>query len=705
MPRDTDLRVGLVGAGYISEFHARALQRVPNARLVGIADVAESRAAALAARFNAPRVFPTMEAMMNAGLDVIHILTPPDTHASLAIAALKNGCHVLVEKPAAINAEEVDRISAAAAAAQKSVCVNHSMLYDRFVSRALHLVRSGAIGIPLSFDYFRSSEYPPYRGGPLPIHYQGGGYPFLDQGVHALYLAEAFLGAIEDVKAYHGTHGCDSNLLFDEWRVAAQCQRGTANIQISWNVRPLQNWFVVQGTKGVLRANLFAMWLTHTPQLPLPKAPARALQAMSEGLSICAQVPSNIARFAAKKIVQYDGLHSLVAAFYRALQTGAPMPVPVEQARSTVYWTNRVAQEADAAKIKFQAKFQSAGHAKVLVTGANGLIGRSLVRRLLQNGNRIRIFVRRPPPAEFLNDRNIEVFLGDLGDPAAVDQAVAGTEIVYHLGAAMNGSAHDQERGTVCGTQNIVNSVIRHDVPRLVHISSLSCIHAAISGRGVTIKEDWPVEPAPKKRGAYTQAKTAAEKIVLDAVRDRKLRVVVLRPGRVFGPGMTLLTPEVARRMRNLFVILGDGTRELPLVYVEDVIDAIVLAVETSKFDGRVFHIVDRTRITQNQVVRDYISRNAIKAKVIHLPITLVYSLALGFEVLAKALHRSAPLSVYRVKSALARMQFDCARAENELGWQPRVGVASGLQETMAAERIHSGNNVLGPIQESWAAK
>jgi predicted dehydrogenase/nucleoside-diphosphate-sugar epimerase len=705
MPPDTDLRVGLVGAGYISEFHARALQRVPNARLVGVADVAESRAAALAARFNVPRVFPTMEAMMNEGLDVIHILTPPDTHASLAIAALKNGCHVLVEKPAAMNAEEVDRISAAAAAAQKSVCVNHSMLYDRFVSKALHLVRSGAIGVPLSFDYFRSSEYPPYRGGPLPIHYQGGGYPFLDQGVHALYLAESFLGPIEDVKPFFATHGGDSNLLYDEWRVAAQCQRGTANIQISWNVRPLQNWFVVQGTKGVLRANLFAMWVTHTPELPLPKAPARALQAMSEGLSICAQVPSNIARFAAKKIVQYDGLHSLVAAFYRALQTGAPMPVPVEQARSTVYWTNRVAQEADAAKIKFQAKFQSAVRAKVLVTGANGLIGRSLVRRLLQNGNRVRIFVRRPPPAEFLNDRNIEVFLGDLGDPANVDQAVAGTEIVYHLGAAMNGRAHDHERGTVCGTQNIVNSVIRHDVLRLVHISSLSCIHAAISGRGVTIKEDWPVEPTPQKRGAYTQAKTAAEKIVLDAVRDRKLRAVVLRPGRVFGPGMTLLTPEVARQIGNFFVILGDGTRELPLVYVEDVIDAIVLAVETSKFDGRVFHIVDRTRITQNQVVRDYISRNAIKAKVVHLPLALVYSLALGFEVLAKALKRPAPLSVYRVKSALARMGFDCARAENELGWQPRVGVASGLQETMAAERIHSSNNVLGPVQESLAAK
>jgi nucleoside-diphosphate-sugar epimerase len=168
---------------------------------------------------------------------------------------------------------------------------------------------------------------------------------------------------------------------------------------------------------------------------------------------------------------------------------------------------------------------------------------------------------------------------------------------------------------------------------------------------------------------------------------------------------MTLLTPEVARRIGNAFIVLGDGTRELPLVYVEDVIDAIVLSAETSEFDGRVFHIVDRTRITQNQVVSDYISRNAKKAKVIHLPMAVVYTLALGVEVLAKVLKRPAPLSRYRVKSALARMRFDCSRAENDLGWRPRVGVAFGLQETLASERANSSNKLLGRVQESCAAK
>jgi nucleoside-diphosphate-sugar epimerase len=242
-------------------------------------------------------------------------------------------------------------------------------------------------------------------------------------------------------------------------------------------------------------------------------------------------------------------------------------------------------------------------------------------------------------------------------------------------------------------------------VERLVYVSSLSCLHAAVARRSDVVTEDWPVEPSPTKRGAYTQAKTAAEKIVLDAVRDQHLRAVLLRPGRVFGPGMTLLTPEVARKMGNFFVVLGDGSRKLPLVYVEDVIDAIILAAETSEFDGSVFHIVDRAQITQNQIVRDYISKNAKKAKVIHVPVAIVYSLALGFELLSKVLNRPVPLSMYRVKSALARMQFDCSRAENDLGWQPRVGVTCGLQETMAAERVTYSHSGLRPVQQRLAAK
>jgi nucleoside-diphosphate-sugar epimerase len=260
-------------------------------------------------------------------------------------------------------------------------------------------------------------------------------------------------------------------------------------------------------------------------------------------------------------------------------------------------------------------------------------------------------------------------------------------------------------RGTVCGTQNIVDSVLRHDVPRLVYISSLSCLYASATELGQVVTEDWPLEPSPKKRGAYTLAKTKAERIVRDAVRDRDLHAVLLRPGRVFGPGKMLLTPEVARRIGNSLVILGDGTRELPLVYVEDVITAIERAAENSNFDGRVFHIVDSARITQNQYVRDYLLQRQQKARVIHVPLSIVYTLALGIELLSKFLKRPAPLSFYRVKSAMARLRFDCSRAEKEISWQPDSVTSFGLPKPIAIEHANSAENIFKRVPEGSAAK
>jgi predicted dehydrogenase len=452
----TRFRVGLVGAGYISEFHVSALRRVPNVSIVGITDVDASRSRAAVERFGLPASFPSVKAMVAAGVDVVHVLTPPAHHAAVAVEALELGCHVLVEKPLATSVEECDRIAQAAKAASKRVCVDHSLLYDFFIAKALDAVRGGAIGDLVTVDYLRSSDYAPYGGGPVPVHYRDGGFPFRDGGVHALYLMEAFLGEIQDVHAVFGTKGGDPNLLYDEWRALVTCARGHANIQLSWNVKPLQNVLIAQGTKGVLRADLHSLTLTVKRSTPLPKAMERALLAMTEGLQMCTQMTANSVRFVLKRILHYHGLQMLVADFYRTLASGAPVPVTPEQARSIVDWTERVARLGDVAKRRFLAKFPTELTAKVLVTGASGFIGRQLLRRLLEEGKRVRVLVRREPPAEWMNDPRLEVVLGDLGDPAAVERALAGIEIVYHLGATMSGGRVDFERGTVVGTQNVV---------------------------------------------------------------------------------------------------------------------------------------------------------------------------------------------------------------------------------------------------------
>ena len=687
MSLEKEIGVGLVGAGYISEFHIRALRRLKNVRIIGITDVAQARAQEVAEKFNLPAVFPSLAAMREAKPDVIHILTPPDTHARLAIEALEMGSHVLVEKPLATSVEDCDAIAVAAEKAGKQVCVDHALLYDHFVNGALDIVRSGRIGQVVSIDYIRSQDYPPYKGGPLPPQYREGGYPFRDLGVHALYLMEAFLGEIQDVQAQFATRGGDPNLLYDEWRTLVRCRNGIGQIQMSWNIKPYQHVLMVQGTRGVVRADLFGLSLTTRGLTRLPKHAEHAWNTCSEGLRFCTQVPANMFRVIRGKIMRYHGLQKLVEDFYQRLAKGEPSPVTVQQARSGIHWVERVARQADAAKEAFLAKFPQALTATVLVTGAAGFIGRRLLDRLLAQHARIRIFVRREPPAQLMNDPRIEVVLGDLGDPSAVDRAVAGVETLYHVGAAIRGSKADFDRGTVVGTQNIVNSARKYGVRKMVYISSLSVLYAASPREDRQVREDWPLEPHPEYRGEYTRTKLEAEKIVLQAVREHGLPAVILRPGLVFGDGAPLMSPAVALKARNRLVILGDGKGILPLVYVEDVVDAIIEAGRREGVEGQLFHVVDSTIVTQEELAREYIRATGGTMRITHLPRIVVYGLAGTIQVMMGLLRRAAPMSIYRVKSAMSFRPYECSAAELRLGWKPRVGVRAGLAATLASLR------------------
>lgn len=682
MTRPKKFRVGLVGAGNISEFHVRALQRLPNVTITGVTDLDESRARALVERFSLPGAFSSLEKLVEEGIDVVHVLTPPSTHAALTLSALEMGCHVLVEKPLATSVEDCDRIAEAARRVGRSVGVDHGLLCDPFIVRSLDAIRRGAIGDVVSVDYFRSQSYPPYAGGVLPPQYLEGGYPFRDMGIHALYLLEAILGDILDVTTQFTGGSGDPNLLYSEWRTLVRCRRGLGQFQLSWNVKPHQNVLLVQGTRGILRADLFSMTFTLRRARRMPEFVQRALNAWREGWNVCWQVPAGVLGVLRGRVLRYHGLQQLVAQFYESLSTGMPPLVTPERARSVVQWTERIARDADRDKATYLGRFPSTFKAKVLVTGAGGFIGRHLVKRLLAEGQCVRLFVRREPDAEVLDDPRVEIVLGDLGDPDAVKRAVLGTDLVYHLGAAVRGTGADFQCGTITGTRNVVDSMLMQGTKKLVYLSSLGVLHAVV-GNNRRVAENWPLEPHPEHRGIYTQAKLEAERIVCRAVAERQLRAVILRPGLVFGPGGTLLTAAVAQRLKKRLVILGNGQIPLPLVYIEDLVDAVRLAAERDVFDGSIFHLVDPEGISQNELVEQYVEATRERLKVQHLPRPVVYGLALGVSALAALLRRPAPLSIYRVRSALARITFDCRAAEERLGWRPRVGIRAGLLATL----------------------
>jgi predicted dehydrogenase/nucleoside-diphosphate-sugar epimerase len=672
-------RVGLVGAGYISEFHIAALRRLSGVELLGLFDLDARRARATGEKFHVP-VFPSLAALREAGAESLHVLTPPHTHAHVALNALDLGCHVLVEKPLAVDVNDCERIDAVAAEKGLRVCVNHSLLFDPQVRRALAAVRAGRLGKVVSVDILRSSVYPPYAGGPLPPRYRTPGYPFRDLGVHALYLFQAFLGPIENVTADWASLGGDPNLAFDEWRAQVRCRDGLGQFQLSWNVKPLQSQIIVQGTRGVLRVDLFLMFQALRAVTPLPKTIERVLNAVTDSTQPMIDVPRGIAGFLMKRILPYHGLHDLVAAFYQSLAEGTPPPVTVKDATPVVRWTEEIARMADRDQEARLARLTVSEVAPVLVTGASGSLGSALVQRLRAEGKRVRVMQRRVPERA---PEGTEVVVGDLGDPEGVERAVQGARFVFHVGAAMKGGGIEHQCGTVTGTRNVLEACVRHGVEKLVHISSLSVVDWAGAPAGAVLNEESSLEPRAEERGDYTRAKLEAERLVSEYTREHGLRSVILRPGQIFGGRTPLLTPAVARWAGGRWLVLGDGRLRLPLVYIDDVVDGILLAAESPLGGGEVIQLVDEEPWTQNDVLHAAVGE---PLRVVRVPRPLVFALGKVSELLLRPLGRPSPLSAYRLRSALAQRRFESRRAHDLLSWSPRVGVREGIRRCVLEE-------------------
>ncbi len=681
MEPNPTVKVGIVGAGYVSAYHARALRSLPFVELVGVADPDKNRAEVLAAKFKIPRVFPTLQAMAEAGPNVIHVLTPPATHAAMALEALNMGCHVFVEKPMAETVADCDRMIACARERGLVLSVNHSARMDPIVLKALAWVQDGACGEVTGADFFRSSDYPPYGGGtPLPPCFVNGSYPFQDLGVHGLCLLEAFLGPIRqaDVRYYASGLG-DPNLVFDEWRALVECARGAGQMYLSWNVRPIQNEIVVHGTRGVLLVDRYLQTLTLRTTYPAPKAVQRILGAGFNSLGTLCKVAWNTIRFATGRLVPSPGIHVSVVKFHAALRQGEPPPVPAEEGRRIIALLEDVSRRADAGKRCYLKETTTIPLPRILITGAHGMLGSALVHRLTEFGEPLRLLVRTPPatpPGE-----KIQLLYGDLGDPDAVDRAVQGIDLVFHLGATMRGGLAEFTSGTVWGTRNIVDACERHGVRKLVYVSSMTVLHNAGHLPDAPVTEKFPYEPFAARRGLYSQTKLEAERTVLQAAEENRIHAVVLRPGQIYGPGAGKAPPAGAITIGGRWVVVGSGAHYVPLVYIENVVDALMLAAQQDLPNGAIYQLVDPEGIRQKEYV-NWVRRSGRRVRVSYVPAWLLKCAGLGILALSKTLRRPAPFSPYRVDSITPLWPCDCTAAHTQLGWTPRFSIQEGMAIT-----------------------
>ncbi len=231
---------------------------------------------------------------------------------------------------------------------------------------------------------------------------------------------------------------------------------------------------------------------------------------------------------------------------------------------------------------------------RILVTGATGFIG-SRFCELLSLEHRIpyRALVRQFSRAARIARLDTELVAGDMLDAGSLERALAGCDVVVNL-------AHADDKTAKKQTSNLVDACIRAGVRRFVHISSM-----AVHGPSPTV----PIvseSTAPIKHWGetYSDAKAAAEAVVLAAAKRGDLRAVALRPTIVYGPYSFFVTPIVADARQGRISLIDGGRGTCNAVYVDDVCDAIMAALDRDDVVGSGFLINGDSRITW----RDFIT-------------------------------------------------------------------------------------------------
>jgi len=202
------MRVGIIGAGTIAHYaHFPGYQKVPGVEIVAISDIDAARAETAKARWNIPASYTDYRQMLKLGLDAVSICTPNYLHAEMTIAALEAGCHVLCEKPMAMNAGEAEQMVTAARNAGKFLMIGFN---NRFRADAMALKKLIGQGL-LGEIYFAKAGWVRRRGIPghgnwFTTRAKSGGGALIDIGVHMLDLAVWLMGRPQPVAVMGATY-------------------------------------------------------------------------------------------------------------------------------------------------------------------------------------------------------------------------------------------------------------------------------------------------------------------------------------------------------------------------------------------------------------------------------------------------------------------------------------------------------------------
>jgi nucleoside-diphosphate-sugar epimerase len=319
-----------------------------------------------------------------------------------------------------------------------------------------------------------------------------------------------------------------------------------------------------------------------------------------------------------------------------------------------------------------------------VVTGAAGFVGGALVRRLLADGDEVRAIVlpndalagelRRAAAAE----PRLRVVSGDITDTASIAPAFEGADRVFHTAALVHAWAPFERfhRVNVGGTRNVAEVALAAGVTRLVALSTSDVFGLP---RGTEVFDE--SSPLRRWHEPYADTKIEAEQWLWRFHRDSGMPVSVIYPGWVYGPGDRAFFPGLADAIAAGSMLFWYRGARLPFVYIDNLVDACLLASATPSAVGRGYIVYDSQEIAMEELCGRIAAAIGARPPRLHIPYSAAHAIASLMQIGWRLSRRATPppLRTVDVKAFGMQWFFSNARARRELGWDPRVGFEEGL--------------------------
>jgi len=316
---------------------------------------------------------------------------------------------------------------------------------------------------------------------------------------------------------------------------------------------------------------------------------------------------------------------------------------------------------------------------KILVTGGTGFTGKALVKTLLDQGHKVTAMdYKEGIKTRELQDWGAEVIIGSVTDRDIVRQCMQGVDVVQHLAAAfreLNVPESYYDEVNVDGTRTVLEEAQKQGVKKFVYCSTCG-VHGNIENPPGG--EDAPINPADY----YQRTKYMAEPIVLD-FNKQGMPCTIIRPAAIYGPGDPERFWMIFKRVKKgVFPMFGNGKTLYHPLYIDNLVDALILAMKPGVGDGEAYLIADEEYVEIEDLVSRVSKAMDLTVKIPHYPVMPVVIAGHICEKICKPFGIVPPIFPRRVDWFRQNRAFDISKAKRDLAYQPKVGLDDGLKKT-----------------------